>query len=168
MEKVKKKKWSNNYIQTTCTSSYHEKKYAKFQINRYKTVRGVALIRGTHCLYIGGKKWLSSQCGKVTKNVLTILPKPHAHPYTVKKTHAKFQNNQYKTVRGVVLTGGTHCLYTEVKNDKVNNVEKVTKNNLTITFEAHAHLHTMTKTHAKFQKDRYKTIRGVALTRHPV
>ena len=54
---------------------------------------------------------------KVTKNVLTIIPKPHAHPHTMKKTHAKFQNNQYKTVRGVVLTRGTHCLYIEVKND---------------------------------------------------
>ena len=50
---------------------------------------------------------------KVTKNVLTIIPKPHAHPHTMKKTYAKFQNNQYKTVRGVALTRGTHGLYTE-------------------------------------------------------
>ena len=41
---------------------------------------------------------------KVTKNVLTIIPKPHAHPHTVKKTYAKFQNNQYKTVSGIALT----------------------------------------------------------------
>ena len=54
---------------------------------------------------------------KETKNVLTIIPKPHAHPHTMKKTHEKFQNNQYKTVRGFALTRGTHCLYTEVKND---------------------------------------------------
>ena len=32
----------------------------------------------------------------------------------------------------------------------------------------HAHLHTMKKAYAKFQNDRYKTVRGVALTRHPV
>ena len=50
---------------------------------------------------------------KVTKNVLTMIPKPHAHPHTMKKTYAKFQNDQYKTVRGVALTRGTHCLYTE-------------------------------------------------------
>ena len=103
---------------------------------------------------------------KVTKNVLTILPKPHAHPHTMKKTHAKFQNNLYKTVRGVAFTRGTHCLYIEVKNAQVHNVEKVTKNNLTIISKPTAHLHTMTKTHAKFQNDRYKTVRGVALTRH--
>ena len=40
----------------------------------------------------------------------------------MKKTQAKFQKNQYKTVRGVVLTRGTTCLYIEVK--KVHNVEK--------------------------------------------
>ena len=45
------------------------------------------------------------------KNNLTITSKAHAHPHTMKKTHAKFHNNQYKTVRGVVLTGGTNCLY---------------------------------------------------------
>ena len=104
---------------------------------------------------------------KVTKNTLTIIPKPHAHPHTKKKTHAKFQNNQYKTVRGVALTRGTHCLYIEVKNDQVRNVKKVTKNNLTIISKAHAHLLTMEKTQVKFQNDWYKTVRGVALTRHP-
>ena len=51
---------------------------------------------------------------KVPKNVLTIMPKPHAH--TIKKTHAKFQNNRYKTVRRVALTRDTHCLFI-VKND---------------------------------------------------
>ena len=104
---------------------------------------------------------------KVTKNVLTIIPKPHAHPNTMKKTHTKFQNNEYKTVRGVALTRGTHCLYIEVKNDQVHNVEKVTKNNLTIISKPHAHLHTMKKTHARFKNDRYKTVGRAALTRHP-
>ena len=107
---------------------------------------------------------------KVTKNVPTIIPKSNAHPHTMKKKHAKFQNNQYKAVRGVALTRGaltrgTHCLYTEVKN--VHKAEKVTKNNLTIISKPHAHLHTMNKTHKKFQNDQYKTVRGVELTRHP-
>ena len=52
---------------------------------------------------------------KVTKNALTIILKPHAHPHTMKKTYAKFQNNWYKTVRGVALTRGTNCLYIEGK-----------------------------------------------------
>ena len=44
--------------------------------------------------------------------------------------------------------------------------KKVTKNKLTIISKPHAHPHTMTKTHVKFQKERYQTVRGVALTRH--
>ena len=50
---------------------------------------------------------------KVTNKELTIISKPHAHPHTLKKTYSKFQNNWYKTVRGVALTRGTHCLYIE-------------------------------------------------------
>ena len=49
----------------------------------------------------------------MTKNDLTILSKIHAHPHTMKKTYAKFQNDRYKTVRGVALTRNTHCLYIE-------------------------------------------------------
>ena len=44
---------------------------------------------------------------KVKKNNLTITSKPHAHPHTMKKMHAKFHDNRYKTVRGVALTRGT-------------------------------------------------------------
>ena len=42
--------------------------------------------------------------------------------------------------------------------------KKVKKNNLTITSKPHAHPHTMKKTKAKFHNNRYKTVRGVALT----
>ena len=97
---------------------------------------------------------------KMTKNNLTIISKTHAHPHVMKKTYAKFQNNRYKTVRGVALTRGTHCLYTEGG--------KVIKNVLTIIPKPHAHPHTMKKTCAKFQNDQYKTVRGVALTRYPL
>ena len=38
---------------------------------------------------------------KVTKKDLTIIYKPYAHPHTIKETCANFQNNQYKTARGV-------------------------------------------------------------------
>ena len=47
----------------------------------------------------------------MTKIDPTIMSKPYAHPHTMRKTHAKFQNNWYKTVRGVALTTNTHCLY---------------------------------------------------------
>ena len=52
---------------------------------------------------------------KVTKNYLTIIFKSNSHPHTMKKKHAKFHNNQYKTVR-VVLTRGIHCL--NIKGEK--------------------------------------------------
>ena len=55
---------------------------------------------------------------KVTKNDLTIISKSHAHPHTMEKTYAKFQINRCKTVRGVALTRGTHCLYNEGKMTK--------------------------------------------------
>ena len=80
---------------------------------------------------------------KVTKNVLTIILKSHAHLHTMNKTHAKFQNNQYKTVRGVALTRGTRCLYIEVKKRLSSQCGKSDKNNLTIISKPHAHLHTM-------------------------
>ena len=86
-----------------------EKTCSKFQKRSYEEL----YLRGTHCLYIEGEKRLSSQCGKSDKNDLTILSKPHAHPHTMEKTHAKFHNDWYKTVRGVALTRGTHCPYTE-------------------------------------------------------
>ena len=72
--------------------------------------------RGTHCLYIETEKILSSQCGKSKNKVLRIISQSHAHFHTMKKTHAKFHNNQYKTVRGVALISGTNCLY--IKGEK--------------------------------------------------
>ena len=55
---------------------------------------------------------------KVTKNDLTIISKPNAHPHTVMKTHAKFHNDWYKTVR-VELTRGTNSLY--IADEKIRN-----------------------------------------------
>ena len=73
--------------------------------------------RGSPCLYIEGEKRLSSQCRKkFKKKKITITSKPHAHPHTMKKTHAKFHNNRYKTVRRVALIRGTNCLY--IKGEK--------------------------------------------------
>ena len=72
--------------------------------------------RGSPSIYWGWKMTKFTMWKKVKKNNLTITSKPHAHPHTMKKTHAKFHNNRYKTVRGVVLTRGTNCLY--IKGEK--------------------------------------------------
>ena len=45
---------------------------------------------------------------------------------------------------------------------------KVTKYNLSFISKPHAHLQTMTKTPVKVQKNRHKTVGGVAHTRYPL
>ena len=50
---------------------------------------------------------------KVIKIDPTTMSNPHAHPHTMRKTHAKFENNWYKTVREVALTRDTLCLYNQ-------------------------------------------------------
>ena len=67
---------------------------------------------------------------------------------------------------------GTHYLYTFIKSEvrkwQSSQSEKVTKINSRIISKTHAHLKNMKKTCAKFQKDQYKIVWGVALTRYPV
>ena len=46
----------------------------------------------------------------MTKIDPTIMSNLHAHPHTMRKTHAKFQNNGCKTVRGVALTRYPCCV----------------------------------------------------------
>ena len=66
--------------------------------------------------------------------------------------------NLYEELR----SQGKRCLYTfiesEVENDNVHKVEKVTKINARNIYKPHAHLQTMEETCAKFQKDRYKIV----------
>ena len=91
----------------------HVQSSKKISIKVYKKL----CSRDTHCLYIEGEKWLKFTMWKKWKNNLTITSKSHAHPHTMKKTHAKFHNNRYKTVRGVALTRRTNCLY--IKGEKM-------------------------------------------------
>ena len=49
-----------------------------------------------------------------------------------------------------------------------SNVQKSDKNNLRIISKPHTNFQTMTKPPAKFQKNRYKTVGGVAPTRDPL
>ena len=46
---------------------------------------------------------------------------PHAYPHTMKKTHAKFQNNWCKTVRVVALTRYPCLMLTDGRTDKRTN-----------------------------------------------
>ena len=52
---------------------------------------------------------------------------------------------------------GNHCLYTFIESE-VKKVEKVTKIKSRIISKPHAHLQTMGKTSAKFQKVWYKIV----------
>ena len=54
------------------------------------------------------------------------------------------------------------------KMAKFNWRKKVLKNNLRNISKPHAYLQTMYKTPVKFQKNRYKTVGGVAHTRYPL
>ena len=69
-------------------------------------------------------------------------------------------------------TQGTHYPFTLIvksqKNGYVQLAKKVIKNNLRIISKPHAYLQTMYKTPVKFQKNRYKTVGGVAHTRYPL
>ena len=59
---------------------------------------------------------------------------------------------------------GTHCLYTFTESDKSSQSGKSDKNKC----KPYAHLQTMEKTCAKFQKDRYKIVWGIVLTKYPL
>ena len=116
--------WSNKYIQTACTSSYHAENTWKVSKRSEQKCKRISFTRRTHCLSTEGEKWLSSQCRKGNEIDPTIIPKPHAHSHIMKKTHVMFQNDRYKIVEGVALTRDAHYLYIEGKNDYVHNVEK--------------------------------------------
>ena len=64
---------------------------------------------------------------------------------------------------------GTLCQYTLIvitpEKQLSSTCIKSDKNNLMIISKPHAHFPTMTKPHVKFQKNRHKTVGGVAHTR---
>ena len=66
----------------------HVQSFKKIGIKLYEELRS----QGTHCLYIEIDK--VHKVEKVIKNNPTIISKPHAYPHTMKKTSAKFQNDQ--------------------------------------------------------------------------
>ena len=62
------------------------------------------------------EKWLSSINGKVIKNNLRIISKPHAYLQTMSKTPVKFQKNQYRTVGGDAHTRCPLSIHFDSKN----------------------------------------------------
>ena len=108
----------------------------------------------------------------MTKIKCRIKSKPHAHLQTMGKKDVqsciKIGMKLYKELR----LQGNHCLYnfieSEVRKWQSSQSGKSEKINSMITSKPHAHLQTMGKTCAQFQKDRYKIVWGVALTRWPL
>ena len=142
----------------------------KTGIKLYKELR----LQGNRCLYIFIESEVRNdkvhKVEKVTKINSRIIPKPCAHLQTMAKTCAKFHKDWYKIVWGVALTRYPlsqhfHRIWGQ-KMTKFTKVEKVTKIHARIISKPYAHLQTMEKTCAKFQKHWYKIVWGVALTRY--
>ena len=131
---------------------------AKFHKDQYKIVWGVALTRyplSLHFHRIWGqkmtkftkwKKWQTSIQG-LYPNHMHISRPWEKHVQSFKKIGIKL----YKNLR----SQGTHYHNTFIESAR-------------ITSKPHAYLQTMTKTCAKFQKDWYKIVWGVALIRYPL
>ena len=118
------------------------------------------------------EKWLKLATCKKKKNNLRIISKPHAYFQTMTKTPMKFRKNWYKNCRRScahkVPPVHSLCYRQCQKNGSVQLAKESDTNNLRIISKPHAYLHTMTKTLVKFQKNRYKTVGGVAPTRYPL
>ena len=75
--------------------------------------------------------------------------KPHAYLKTMTKAYVKFRNNRHKTVGRVAHTRFPLSIDFDSKiaekNDYVQLVEKVSKNNLRTISKPHAYLQTMKK-----------------------
>ena len=176
---TKWKKWQK-LIQGLYPNHVHisrpwQKHVQKFYKDRYKIVWGVALTRYPLSLdfhRIWGEKMTKvHKVEKVTKINSRIISKPYAYLQTMAKTCTKFQKDQYKIVWGAALTRyplSQHFHRIWGQKMTVRKVEKVTKINARIISKHYAHFQTMEKTCAKFQKDWYKIVWRVALTRYPL
>ena len=87
------------------------------------------------------------------------------------KTPVRFQKNQYKTIGGDAHTRYPLSIHFDSENARkiaVQLAEKVIKNNLRIISKKQARLQTMFKSLVQFQRNRHKTVGGVAHTRYPL
>ena len=101
----------------------------------------------------------------VKKKNLKIISKASAYLQSILKTYVKFLKNWDKTVGGLAHCPFTFIVKTPEKRQS-SNCKKVSKIDLRIRSKPHAHLQSMVKTFVKFQKNRNKTVGGVAHTRY--
>ena len=69
------------------------------------------------------------------------MSNPHAYPHTMKKTHAKFQNNGCKKVRGVALTRYPCKMLTDGRTDERTKGRKLARLRLPAKARAIKHIH---------------------------
>ena len=107
---------------------------------------------------------------KSVKNNLRIISKSHAYLQSMFKTSVVSKESEYNCRRSClhkVLT--VHSLSLSKCQKKMTKFilqKKVSKINLRIISKSHAYFQSMFKTSVKFQKNRNKTVGGVAYTRY--
>ena len=137
----------------------------KFQKGRYKIVWGVALTRyllSQHLYRIWGQKMTKFPKWKNWQQIMQWLYPNHMHIFRPWRKHVQ----SFKKIGIKLYEELSIHVHWGRKMTKFTNWKKWQKN-LTIISKPHAHPHTMRKTPSKFQKDWYKTVREVALTRYP-
>ena len=142
-----------------------EKTCSKFQKDRYKIVWGVALTRYPLSIQWGQKMTKFTKWKKWQKIISQLYPN-HMHILIPWWKHAKFQKDRYKIVWGVVFTRYPLSIHWGQKMTKFTKWKKWQKI-ISQLYPNHMRILIPWWKHAKFQKDRFKTVRGVALTRHP-
>ena len=150
-------------------------KCAKFHKDRYKIVWGVGLTRYPLSLdfhRIWGQKMTKFTKWKKWQKLIQGLYPNHMHISRPWRKHLqsfkKISIKLYEELR----SQGTHChnifIESEVRKWQSSQSGKSNKIYARIISKPYAHLQTMEKTCAKFQKDWYKIVWRVALTRYPL
>ena len=152
------------YLRSTMKTS------VKFQKNLNKTVRGIPHTRypitrypmSIHFVKIPEKR-LSSNCEKRVKINLWIISQLHAHLQSMVKTPVQFRNKTVGEVAHTKYPLSIHFHYQNArKMTKFKLLNKVSKLILGL-YQNHMHIF---KASVKFQKNRIKTVGGVAHTRY--
>ena len=95
------------------------------------------------------------------KNIQSVIPKPHLH--FMQKTSAKFQNNQKKTVRGIVPTRywlSIHFISISCKKETKFTKQKKWEKIIKVLYQNHMHIFIPHWKH--LQSNRWKTKRSCA------